>query len=67
MKKKNDDAILIHNMGGPAEVARKLGYKKGGTQRVFNWITRGIPAEIKLNHQDIFLGESVRRSTGTNE
>lgn len=49
------DAGLIDALGGPAELARRLGFKStGGTQRVQNWKTRGIPAAIRLQHQDVF-------------
>lgn len=50
------DKALIESLGGPAKVAELLGYEKdGGTQRVHNWLTRGIPPQVKLNHPDIFL------------
>lgn len=50
------DKTLIETLGGPAKVAELLGYgKDGGTQRVHNWLTRGIPARVKINHPDIFL------------
>ena len=50
------DRALIESLGGPAKVAELLGYEKeGGPQRVNNWVTRGIPAGVKLNHPDIFL------------
>ena len=50
------DKELIEFLGGPAKVAELLGYDKdGGTQRVHNWITRGIPAQVKVDYQSIFL------------
>lgn len=51
------DKELIMSLGGPTVVARLLGFdtKKGGVQRVQNWVTRGVPAAIKVKHQDIFL------------
>lgn len=50
------DKALIEELGGPAKVAELLGFDKdGGTQRVHNWLTRGIPSQVKLNHPDIFL------------
>lgn len=50
------DAQLIEQLGGPAKVADLLGYDKdGGVQRVHNWITRGIPAKVKLDHPHLFL------------
>lgn len=51
------DGEIIKELGGPATVAEMLGYEKhGGTQRVQNWITRGIPPKVKLDHPDLFLG-----------
>ena len=51
-----DDKQLIENLGGPAKVASMLGYsKKSGTQRVFNWMTRGIPARVQLQFPHLFL------------
>jgi len=57
-----DDATLIDWLGGPAKLAADLGYVKGGTQRVFNWKARKrIPPEVKLERQDLFGSENVRR------
>lgn len=51
-----NDAQLIEHLGGPAKVAELLGIdKNGGVQRVFNWITRGIPARVKVERPDLFL------------
>lgn len=51
-----NDKQLIENLGGARAVAKMLGFDdRNGTQRVFNWMTRGIPAKIKLDHADIFL------------
>lgn len=57
------DAERIESLGGPTQVAELLGYDKakGGVQRVQNWITRGIPSKVKLDHPHIFLGP-VRRA-----
>lgn len=50
------DKALIESLGGPAKVAELLGYNKGGgTQRVYNWLTRGIPPRVKISHPEIFL------------
>lgn len=55
MTKKHPDAKLIQALGGPAEVARRLGLKPEiGTQRVHNWTKRGIPALVRLTHPDVF-------------
>jgi hypothetical protein len=58
-----DDKQRIESLGGPAKLAKLLGFKKiGGVQRVQNWITRGIPARVKLDHPDLFLDRPKRRS-----
>lgn len=50
------DSELIRQLGGPSKVAELLNFpKQGGAQRVQNWMTRGIPSKVKLEHQDIFL------------
>ncbi len=56
MDKIKRDAKLIDDLGGPAVVAALLGYdkKKGGTQRVYNWKSRGIPSHVLLNRSDVF-------------
>lgn len=55
MSKRHPDADLIDSLGGPAAVARLLDLDNFGTQRVFNWIRRGIPPEVKLQRPDLFL------------
>lgn len=50
------DKQLIEQLGGAAAVARILNFKAlGGTQRVQNWKTRGIPAAIKVAFPHIFM------------
>ncbi len=50
------DKQLIESLGGPANVAKLLGYNKpGGVQRVNNWLSRGIPSKVKLEYPEIFL------------
>lgn len=50
------DAALIESLGGPTKVADLLGYERaGGVQRVQNWITRGIPARVKVERPELFL------------
>jgi hypothetical protein len=49
------DAERIRLLGGPTRVAEKLKLGKGGVQRVQNWLTRGIPASVKLEHPNLFL------------
>jgi hypothetical protein len=52
------DAARIKSLGGPTRVAELLDLDKsnGGVQRVQNWIKRGIPAQVKLDHPHLFLG-----------
>ena len=56
MNSLDEDKALIESLGGPAKVAALLGYDKdGGVQRVQNWLSRGIPAAVKLDFPDVFL------------
>ena len=51
-----NDAELIAHLGGPAKLSELLNYEKhGGVQRVQNWISRGIPSKVKVDHPEIFL------------
>lgn len=53
-----DDKTRIEQLGGATRVAEMLGYDKdGGVQRVHNWITRGIPAAVKVQRPDLFMPE----------
>jgi len=51
------DWQIIQSLGGPATVAKLLGYdsRKGGVQRVHNWRDRGIPPAVKLAYPALFL------------
>jgi hypothetical protein len=50
------DAELIEELGGPTALAERLGYEKpNGPARVSNWKERGIPAQVKVDHPEIFL------------
>lgn len=55
-KKWHPDKAKIDALGGPRQLAEKLGYDKkiGGVQRVSNWRTRGIPPRVLLEHREIF-------------
>ncbi|AVR22833.1 hypothetical protein L0Z13_06905 [Burkholderia multivorans] len=55
------DRRTIERLGGPAKVAELLGYEKhlGGTQRVCNWLVRGIPAAVKVERPDLFMANLV--------
>lgn len=49
------DSEIIQNLGGATAVAKRLGLKTpDGARRVHNWITRGIPAQIRLDHPRLF-------------
>lgn len=57
------DKEIIAFYGGPAKLAAILNYEKqGGVQRIQNWLTRGIPAKVKLEHPRIFLSDEVLNS-----
>ncbi len=47
MVEKHKDSRIINKCGGPAELARLLGYSRN---RVQNWTTRGIPDEERAAH-----------------
>jgi len=54
-KGNHPDAVLIDELGGPAKLARMLGFdSEYGTQRVQNWKSRGIPFKVKYERPDIF-------------
>lgn len=60
----SNDKKLIENLGGAAKVAELLGYdKQGGVQRVHNWMTRGIPPKVKLEHPGLFLNPDQPRQS----
>lgn len=60
------DAELIDSLGGPAEVARKLGFDMPkGTQRVQNWKYRGIPPYTLVTRADVFAPKPSRRRKST--
>lgn len=63
MDKTHPHAKLIDRLGGPAILARTLGFdpKAGGVQRVQNWKRRGIPELILLRRPDLF-GSSPGKS-----
>lgn len=58
------DRARIADLGGPAQVARLLGLdtQRHGTQRVQNWLTRGIPAKVKLDHPELFLWQLPKKA-----
>lgn len=57
MSKLHADSELIDSLGGPAQLARSLGFhSQGAVQRVQNWKYRGIPEVIRLRHPEVFAG-----------
>ena len=53
------DTQLINDLGGPTKVAAMLGIDKPcSVQRVQNWLTRGIPAQVKVNYPHLFLNRA---------
>lgn len=61
MKTPTEDAELIREHGGPSKVAELIGIeKRGGAQRVQNWMVRGIPAAIKVQFPHLFMPELTR-------
>lgn len=58
MNKIQNDADLIKRLGGPSKVAEILSIdKRGGAQRVQNWMVRGIPSHVKVNYPHLFMPE----------
>lgn len=53
------DKKIIEKLGGPAKVAGILSFK---VQRVQNWMTRGIPASIKLEYPHLFLNQNLQNN-----
>jgi hypothetical protein len=47
----SSDRDLIDDLGGSTKLAARLGYS---VQRVENWKKRGIPAQVRLDHPDVF-------------
>ena len=48
-------------MKTPKEDAELIGIeKRGGAQRVQNWMVRGIPAAIKVQYPHLFMPELTR-------
>ncbi len=56
MSTHHADAALIDRLGGPAVLAKRLGFdpSSGGVQRVQNWKARGIPELLRYQRADVF-------------
>ncbi|MGP5518036.1 hypothetical protein ACTXNA_07310 [Psychrobacter celer] len=50
-----NDKDLIMKLGGVGAVST---YLDVSYQCVFNWLTRGIPAQVKLDNRDVFLTDN---------
>lgn len=63
MKKTDLDKAVIAALGGPAVLARRLGFTApGSVQRVYNWLERGIPAAVRLQHMSLFASAERKLS-----
>lgn len=68
MDQKQIDAALIAGLGGVSRVAALLGLeKRGGVQRVQNWMERGIPAAVKVSRPDLFMPGLVQAAAPTTQ
>ncbi|KXZ65925.1 MULTISPECIES: hypothetical protein [Acinetobacter] len=54
------DKEILLRLGGSTRVAELLGFKD--KQRVQNWMTRGIPAKVKLQYPHLFLNQNIQSS-----
>lgn len=59
------DQQTIATMGGAAKVSRLLGYGPMGTQRVHNWMRRGIPAAVRVEHPHLFMPNMAQALANT--
>lgn len=55
------DKEILLKLGGSTKVAELLGYKD--KQRVQNWMTRGIPAKVKLQYPHLFLNPNIHNNS----
>lgn len=49
-----EDKQIIKQLGGAGKVSKLVGVSR---QRAQNWLTRGIPAKIKIQFPELFLKE----------
>ena len=59
------DRKLIAELGGPSRVASMLGIDDKGTQRVHNWMRRGIPAAVRVEHPHLFMPNMAHAPANT--
>lgn len=59
------DRKLIAELGGPSRVASMLGIDDKGTQRVHNWMRRGIPAAVRVEHPHLFMPNMAQALANT--
>lgn len=58
---KHQDAALIEKLGGPTMAAKVLGITgPHAQQRVSNWRTRGIPAEVKPANYNLLVRKAAK-------
>lgn len=60
------DAEIIESLGGATAVAKRLGLQTpDGARRVHNWIKRGIPPRVRLEHAALFrkAAASIKATT----
>jgi len=55
------DKEILLKLGGSTKVAELLGFKD--KQRVQNWMTRGIPAKVKLEYPHIFMNPNIQSNS----
>ena len=58
-RQRTEAKVLIDSEGGVNTLALKLDYS---VQRVQNWLSRGIPADVKLEHPEVFLRHLMRKT-----
>lgn len=51
-----NDALIIEKLGGVKVVATKLGYNY---TTVYNWMSRGISKDAKVEHPDLFMPKDI--------
>ncbi len=60
-EKQKEAKATIEKLGGVEKVAELIDSKS--TQRVQNWLRRGIPPSVKLEFPDLFLNQKSKQNT----